>query len=336
VRRRLGPRVGALTANFVPLEQSICGKIEILYMAEETQMLRTQQRSQGSFAGQAWRKLRITLEMIKVEHSVFALPFALTGAMLAVSGWPSWRQVFWIVVAMVGARSAAMTFNRIADRDYDARNPRTEKRALPAGQLTLRFAVAFTAVSAALLVLAAWELNPLAFKLSPVALALLLLYSYTKRFTLLSHIVLGMSLGLSPVAAWIALRGDVSWAVVILGVAVTLWVAGFDIFYACQDIAFDRTVDLHSIPKKFGVMAALYASAALHVLMLGLLVMLAEMSGLGWIALAGLAAVAALLAYEHLLVKPSDLSRVNAAFFTINGYISVLFFLTWAAAILVR
>ena len=305
-------------------------------MAEETQMLRTQQRSQGSFAGQAWRKLRITLEMIKVEHSVFALPFALTGAMLAVSGWPSWRQVFWIVVAMVGARSAAMTFNRIADRDYDARNPRTEKRALPAGQLTLRFAVAFTAVSAALLVLAAWELNPLAFKLSPVALALLLLYSYTKRFTLLSHIVLGMSLGLSPVAAWIALRGDVSWAVVILGVAVTLWVAGFDIFYACQDIAFDRTVDLHSIPKKFGVMAALYASAALHVLMLGLLVMLAEMSGLGWIALAGLAAVAALLAYEHLLVKPSDLSRVNAAFFTINGYISVLFFLTWAAAILVR
>lgn len=305
-------------------------------MAEETQMLPTQQPSPGSLAGQAWRKLRITLEMIKVEHSVFALPFALTGAMLAVSGWPSWRQVFWIVVAMVGARSAAMTFNRIADRKYDARNPRTEKRALPAGHLTLRFAVAFTAVSAALLVLAAWELNPLAFKLSPVALALLLLYSYTKRFTLLSHIVLGMSLGLSPVAAWIALRGDVSWAVVILGVAVMLWVAGFDIIYACQDIAFDRTVDLHSIPKKFGVTAALYASAALHVLMLGLLVIVAEMSGLGWIALAGLAAVAALLAYEHLLVKPTDLSRVNAAFFTINGYISVLFFLTWAAAILVR
>jgi len=336
VRRRLGPRVGALTANFVPLEQSICGKIEILYMAEETQMLRTQQRSQGSFAGQAWRKLRITLEMIKVEHSVFALPFALTGAMLAVSGWPSWRQVFWIVVAMVGARSAAMTFNRIADRDYDARNPRTEKRALPAGQLTLRFAVAFTAVSAALLVLAAWELNPLAFKLSPVALALLLLYSYTKRFTLLSHIVLGMCLGLSPVAAWIALRGDVSWSVILLGVAVTLWVAGFDIIYACQDVAFDRAANLHSIPKKFGIAAALYASASLHVLMLALLVIVAQMSGLGWLALAGLMLVAALLAYEHLLVKPSDLSRLNAAFFTINGYISVLFFLTWAAAILIR
>lgn len=305
-------------------------------MAEETQMFPTEGQSPGSFAGQAWRKLKITLEMIKVEHSVFALPFALTGAMLAVQGWPSWSQVFWIVVAMVGARSAAMTFNRIADRDFDARNPRTVKRALPAGHLSLRFAVAFTAVSSALLVLAAWELNPLAFKLSPVALALLLLYSYTKRFTLLSHIVLGMCLGLSPVAAWIALRGDVSWAVIFLGVAVTLWVAGFDIIYACQDIEFDHTMGLLSIPRKFGIAAALYASAALHILMLALLVMVAQMSGLGWVALGGLVLVAALLAYEHLLVKPSDLSRVNAAFFTINGYISVLFFLTWAAAILVR
>ncbi len=305
-------------------------------MAEEIQMFPTGGQSPGSFAGQVWRKLKITLEMIKVEHSVFALPFALTGAMLAADGWPAWRQVFWIVVAMVGARSAAMTFNRIADREFDARNPRTERRALPAGHLTMRFAVAFTVVSAALLVLAAWELNPLAFKLSPVALALLLLYSYTKRFTLLSHIVLGTCLGLSPVAAWIALRGDVSLAIVILGVAVTLWVAGFDIIYACQDVVFDHTMDLHSIPKKFGIAAALYASAALHVLMLALLVIVARMSGLGWIALSGLVPVGALLAYEHLLVKPSDLSRVNAAFFTINGYISILFFLTWAAAILVR
>jgi 4-hydroxybenzoate polyprenyltransferase len=305
-------------------------------MSEETQTYRTQQQLPGSFAGQLWRKLRITLEMIKVEHSVFALPFALTGAMLAANGWPAWRQVFWIVVAMVGARSAAMTFNRIADRDFDARNPRTEKRALPGGHLTLRFAVAFTAVSAALLVLAAWELNPLAFKLSPVALALLLLYSYTKRFTLMSHIVLGTCLGLSPVAAWIALRGDISLAVVIMGVAVTLWVAGFDIIYACQDVTFDHSMGLHSIPGKFGIPAALYASAALHVLTLALLVRVAQLSGLGWIALGGLVAVAALLAYEHLLVKPSDLSRVNAAFFTINGYISVLFFLTWAAAILLR
>lgn len=305
-------------------------------MTEETQMLPKQGQAPGSFLRQVWSKLRVTLEMIKVEHSVFALPFALTGAMLAVQGWPNWRQVFWIVVAMVGARSAAMTFNRIADREFDARNPRTQERALPAGHLTLRFAVGFTVVSAALLVLAAWELNPLAFKLSPVALALLLLYSYTKRFTLLSHIVLGMCLGLSPVAAWIALRGDVSWSAVMLGVAVTLWVAGFDVIYACQDVDFDRATELHSIPKRFGVRAALYASALLHVLMLGLLVMVAQMSGLGWIAMAGLAAVAALLAYEHLLVKPSDLSRLNAAFFTINGYISVLFFLTWAAAILIR
>jgi len=305
-------------------------------MTEETQMFQTPGQSPGSSVRQAWSKLRITLEMIKVEHSVFALPFALTGAMLAAQGWPSWRQVFWIVVAMVGARSAAMAFNRIADREFDARNPRTEKRALPAGHLTLGFAAAFTAVSAALLVLAAWELNPLAFKLSPVALALLLLYSYTKRFTLLSHIVLGMCLGLSPVAAWIALRGNVSWSVILLGVAVTLWVAGFDIIYACQDVAFDRAANLHSIPKKFGIAAALYASASLHVLMLALLVIVAQMSGLGWLALAGLMLVAALLAYEHLLVKPSDLSRLNAAFFTINGYISVLFFLTWAAAILIR
>jgi 4-hydroxybenzoate polyprenyltransferase len=292
--------------------------------------------AQAPFVKQAWSKFRTTLEMIKFEHSVFALPFALTGAMLAVGGWPSWRQLFWIAVAMVGARSAAMTFNRIADLKFDARNPRTQARALPAGRLSLRFAAGFTVAACGLLVLAAWELNPLAFKLSPFALALLLLYSYTKRFTLLSHIILGLCLGLSPVAAWIALRGDVSWSVILLGVAVTLWVAGFDMIYSCQDVAFDRDAGLHSIPKRFGVAAALYASAALHVLMLGLLVVVARMSGLGWIAFGGLVAVAALLAYEHLLVKPSDLSRLNAAFFTVNGYISILFFLTWAASILTR
>jgi len=301
-------------------------------MSEQAQML----PRQAPFLKQAWSTLWTTLEMIKFEHSVFALPFALTGAMLAVGGWPSWRQIFWITVAMVGARSAAMAFNRIADREIDAQNPRTQARALPAGHLSLRFAAGFTVAAAALLVLAAWELNPLAFKLSPVALALLLLYSYTKRFTLLSHVVLGACLGLSPVAAWIALRGDVSASVILLGVAVTLWVAGFDMIYACQDVAFDRYMELHSVAKRFGVAAALYASAALHVLMLGLLVVVAGMSGLGWIALGGLVAVAALLAYEHLLVKPSDLSRLNAAFFTVNGYISILFFLSWAASILMR
>ncbi len=281
-------------------------------------------------------KARTTLAMIKFEHSVFALPFALTGAMLAVRGWPSWRQLLWLVVAMVGARSAAMTFNRIADRRLDALNPRTKMRALPAGQLSLRFAAGFTLVSCALLVLAARQLNPLAFKLSPVAIAILLGYSFTKRFTLLSHFVLGGCLGMSPVAAWIALRGDVGASVLLLGAAVTLWVAGFDIIYACQDVEFDRAQRLRSFPERYGIRAALGASAGLHAVMLALLVVVAHMERLGWVALAGLVVVAALLAYEHSLVKPHDLSRLNAAFFTVNGYISLLFFCSWAAALLIH
>lgn len=281
-------------------------------------------------------KLRTTLEMIKFEHSIFALPFALTGAMLAARGWPAWRQVLWLIVAMVGARSAAMTFNRIADLKLDALNPRTRMRALPTGQLSLRFALGFTLLSCALLVLAARELSPLAFKLSPLALALLLVYSYTKRFTVLSHIVLGACLGMSPIAAWIALRGDVSLSVLLLGAAVTLWTAGFDIIYACQDVEFDHALGLHSIPKRYGIRAALYTSAILHVLMFALLVTVARMENLGWVAMAGLIAVACLLTYEHALVKPSDLSRVNAAFFTVNGYVSVLFFVTWATDILIH
>jgi 4-hydroxybenzoate polyprenyltransferase len=275
-------------------------------------------------------RIRTTLEMIKFEHSVFALPFALTGALLAVRGWPTGRQVVWIIVAMVGARSAAMTFNRIADFRFDALNPRTRMRALPAGHLSVRFAAGFTAVSCALLVLAAWELNPLAFKLSPLALALLLAYSYTKRFTWLSHLVLGACLGLSPIAAWIALRGDIGRSVVLLGAAVTLWVAGFDILYACQDVEFDHHIGLHSVPRRYGIRTALIVSASLHLLTLGLLLAVARRERLGWVALAGLAVVALLLAYEHSLVRPSDLSRLNAAFFTINGYVSVLFFATWA------
>ncbi len=279
-------------------------------------------------------KIRTTLEMIKFEHSVFALPFALTGAMLAVRGWPTWRQLFWLIVAMVGARSAAMTFNRIADLKLDALNPRTKTRALVTGQLSLRFALGLAVVTCGLLVLAAYELHPLAFKLSPVALAVVLLYSYTKRFTWLSHFILGTCLGISPVAAWIALRGDLKPGVLLLGAAVVLWVAGFDIIYACQDIDFDRAQGLHSIPSRYGIAAGLYASAGLHVLMLVLLLVVARMESLGWAAFAGLAAVAALLAYEHALVRPSDLSRVNAAFFTVNGYISLLFFVTWAADVL--
>ncbi len=290
----------------------------------------------ASPASSVFAKLRTTLEMIKFEHSVFALPFALTGAMLAVRGWPSWRQLLWLIVAMIGARSAAMTFNRIADRKLDALNPRTQMRALPSGQLSLPFAAGFTAVSCALLVLAAYELNPLAFKLSPLALAVLLGYSFTKRFSVVSHLILGACLGMSPIAAWIALRGDLSVSVLVLGAAVAFWVAGFDIIYACQDVEFDHAQGLHSLPRRYGIATALRASALLHLLMFALLVLVARMENLGWVALGGLVAVAALLAYEHALVKPHDLWRVNAAFFTVNGAISLLFFATWAADILIH
>ena len=291
--------------------------------------------SAGDSAG-LFSKIRITLEMIKIEHSIFALPFALTGAMLAMRGLPSWRQILWLIVAMVGARSAAMAFNRIADLKFDALNPRTKMRALPKGELSVRFAAAFTVVSCALLVLAAWELNPLAFKLSPVAIALLLGYSFTKRVTAISHLVLGLCLGASPIAAWIALRGDLGIPVLLLGAAVTLWVAGFDIIYACQDVEFDHALGLHSIPRRYGVRAALWVSALLHVGTLALLLAVARMENLGWVAFAGLAVVGVLLAYEHSLIKPSDLSRVNAAFFTVNGFVSILFFLTWAADLLMH
>ena len=281
-------------------------------------------------------KLHTTLEMIKFEHSIFALPFALVGAMLAVHGWPTWRQVFWLIVAMVGARCAAMTFNRIADRNIDALNPRTKMRALPAGRLTLRFAVGFTVFSCGLLALAAWELSPLAFMLSPLAIAVLLLYSYTKRFTMFSHIVLGIADGLAPIAAWIALRNNISLSVLLLGAAVAFWVGGFDLIYACQDIDFDRRIGIHSFPQRFGVTAALYGSVASHLAMVALLAEVIKLEHLGWLAMAGLALMAALLAYEHWIVRPSDLSRLNAAFFNVNGYISLLFFLTWGADILRR
>jgi 4-hydroxybenzoate polyprenyltransferase len=275
------------------------------------------------------------LEMIKFEHSVFALPFALVGALLAaraVGEFPSWRQLLWIVVAMVGARSAAMTINRIADREYDARNPRTANRALPKGELSVGFAWVFTLAASALLVLAAWQLNPLALKLSPVALAVLFFYSYTKRFTSWAHFVLGFCLGMSPAAAWIAIRGSLDGRMLILCAAVTLWVGGFDVLYACQDVEFDRHAGLYSIPKKFGVARALVIARGMHAIMIALLVWLALSFRLGWPAWAGICVVAALLAYEHSLVKPDDLSKMNAAFFAVNGYISLLFLLSWGAA----
>jgi 4-hydroxybenzoate polyprenyltransferase len=276
--------------------------------------------------------------MIKIEHSVFALPFALVGALLAAragGSLPTWRQILWIVVAMVGARSAAMTVNRIADREYDGRNPRTAKRALPAGELSVTFAWMFTLLATTVLVVAAWQLNSLALKLSPLALAILFLYSYTKRFTSFSHLVLGFCLGISPAAAWIAVRGSLDWRMLILCGAVTLWVGGFDVLYACQDVEFDSTVDLYSIPKRFGVARALSVARAMHILMIGLLGWLAWSFQLAWPAWVGIGVVAALLAYEHSLVKPDDLSKMNAAFFTVNGYISLLFLLFWGAAALV-
>lgn len=285
-------------------------------------------------------RLRTVLEMIKFEHSVFALPFALVAALLAASvagGLPAWRQIAWIIVAMVGARSAAMTMNRIADVEYDRRNPRTANRALATGQLSVGFAWAFTMAASALLVIAAWQLNRLALELSPVALAILFLYSYTKRFTSLSHFVLGFCLGISPAAAWIAIRGSLDWRMLILCAAVTLWVGGFDVLYACQDVEFDQAVGLYSIPKRLGVSRALLFARGMHIVMVGLLIWLAASFHLNWLAWAGIAVVAGLLVYEHSLVKHDDLSKINAAFFTVNGYISLLFLLFWgAAAVLMR
>jgi 4-hydroxybenzoate polyprenyltransferase len=281
-------------------------------------------------------RIRVVLEMIKFEHSVFALPFALVGALLAAraeGGLPTWWQVLWIVIAMVGARSAAMTMNRIADREYDRRNPRTANRALPAGELSVGFAWAFAILASAVLVIAAWQLNRLALELSPVALLILFFYSYTKRFTSWSHFVLGFCLGISPAAAWIAVRGSLDARMLILCAAVTLWVGGFDVLYACQDVEFDRAEGLHSIPKKLGVAKALLFARAMHVVMVALLAWLAWSFHLAWPAWAGIAVVAALLAYEHSLVKPNDLSKMNAAFFAVNGYISLLFLLFWGAAV---
>ena len=283
------------------------------------------------------QKLRTTLVMIKFEHSVFALPFALTGALLAARfagpGWPEWRQIGWIVVAMVGARSAAMTMNRIADLEYDRRNPRTAGRALVTGALTLRFAWVFTLLSSGVLVFAAWKLNRLAFLLSPVALAALFLYSYTKRFTSYSHLVLGFCLGIAPAAAWIAVTGSLDWRMLLLCAAVTLWVAGFDVLYALQDVDFDRSAGLHSIPEKFGIARALLMARAMHAGVVVLLAWLAWSFQLAWPAWAGVAAVAGLLVYEQSLVAPDDLSRLDAAFFTTNGFISILFFVSWGTAI---
>ena len=283
-----------------------------------------------------FRNLGVTLEMIKWEHSVFALPFALCGAMLAANGIPSGHTLLWIVVAMVSARSAAMAFNRLADASIDAENPRTRTRALPAGTLTPAFVATFVLVSCGVFLLAAWQLNRLTLLLSPIALAVVLLYSYTKRFTRWSHLFLGLALGIAPSAAWIAVRGSLDPRILLLTAAVTFWVAGFDVLYSCQDYDYDRDAGLHSVPRYFGIGGALWVARLFHVIMLGLLIALVVVFGLGKLAIVGVIAVAALLTYEHSLVSSNDLSKLNAAFFTMNGVISVLFFLFVAGDLVSR
>ena len=285
------------------------------------------------------RKLRLTLEMIKFEHSLFALPFAATGALLAIreGGFAEpglGRKLLWILVAMVAARSAAMTFNRLVDAALDARNPRTRGRHLPTGLLSRSFAWGFAAIATLVFLAAARALNPLCFQLAPVALAVVCLYSFTKRFTTFSHLILGLALGIAPAGAWIAFRASLDARILWLTAAVTLWTAGFDIIYACQDYEFDTREGLLSYPMRFGIATALKISRAFHAAMVACLLALVVSFRLGALSVAGVAVVAALLVYEHRLVKPDDLSRADAAFFTVNGFVSVLFSLIWAADIL--
>ena len=290
----------------------------------------------ASITGSFWKSTAVTLEMIKWEHSVFALPFALTGAFLAAGGCPSLRVLGLIVVCMVAARSAAMAFNRLVDRKLDAVNPRTATRALPAGALSAGFVGGFVVAGSVVFLVAAGMLNQLSLELAPVALAVLLAYSYMKRLTRWSHLVLGLALGIAPAAAWIAVRGTLDVRIVALTLAVLLWVGGFDVLYACQDFDHDRIVGLNSVPQAFGLEAAFWIARAMHVCMLLMLVWITSLFGLGKVAVAGVAAVAVLLAYEHSIVSPKDMRRMNAAFFTLNGIISVMFFLFVATDLLLR
>ena len=272
--------------------------------------------------------------MIKFEHTLFALPFAFLSAVLAANGLPEWRQILWITVAMVGARSAAMTFNRIADRDIDAENPRTKNRELPSGKLSVGFAWAFLFASTAVFLLAAYSLNWLTFALSPVALASVLGYSYAKRFTAFAHLLLGWALAISPTAAWIAVRGSIDSEVpLLISLLVLMWTAGFDVMYACQDFEFDRKSGLRSIPARYGITNSLWIARLFHFQAFIVLLLLYAVTDLGWLALFGVFAVGALLVYQHTLVRPNDLSRMNAAFFTTNAFVSVILFATFGGAV---
>jgi 4-hydroxybenzoate polyprenyltransferase len=275
--------------------------------------------------------------MIKIEHTLFALPFAFLGAVLAADGVPTLRQFLWITLAMVGARSCAMAFNRIADREIDARNPRTQSRAIPAGALSVKFVWAFTLISAALFFIAAAMLNRLTLILAPVALASILLYSYTKRWTFLSHLVLGWCLAIAPAGAWVAVRGALDSPLpFLLSAVVLLWTAGFDILYACQDYDFDRAEGLNSIPAKVGIARALWIARLFHAGAFSALIALYLMTNLGALALVGVIGTGALLVYQHTLVRASDLSRLNAAFFTTNAFVSLILFLTFGGAVLIK
>ena len=291
----------------------------------------------GSNLSTTLHNVRITLEMIKIEHTLFALPFAFLGAVLAARGFPSISQLFWITLAMVGARSAAMAFNRIADRQYDARNPRTRTRAIPAGLLSVGFVWVFTIAASALFFVAAARLNRLTLMLAPVALACVLLYSLTKRWTLLSHIVLGWCLSMAPTGAWIAVRGALDGPVpLLLSLVVLLWTAGFDVLYACQDFDFDRREGLRSIPARFGIRQALWIARVLHAGAFAALIALYWVVQLGSLALIGVLVTGTLLVYQHTLVRANDLSRLNAAFFTTNAFVSVILFVTFGGAVLLN
>ncbi len=281
-----------------------------------------------------WTKLKTTLSMIKFEHTLFALPFAFLGAVLAADGLPTWWQILWITVAMFGARSAAMTFNRIIDRNFDAANPRTANRELPSGKLSVSFAWAFFVVSVGLFEFAAYSLNWLTFALSPVALLSVLGYSYAKRFTVFAHLILGWALAISPTAAWIAVRGAIDSEVpLLLSLLVMMWTAGFDVLYACQDYEYDKKAGLRSIPARFGIKNSLNIARIFHFQAFIVLVLLYFVTGLGWLALVGVLAVGALMIYQHTLVKPNDLSRMNAAFFTTNAFVSIILFVTFGGAV---
>ena len=282
------------------------------------------------------RPLRTTLEMIRFSHTLFALPFAILSAVLAAGGWPPAATLGKILLAMVGARSAAMAHNRLADRELDAANPRTATRALPAGTLSIDYVRAFLAVSVGIFLLAAASLNRLALLLSPVALAILFFYSYTKRFTSLSHLLLGLCLAIAPVGAWIAVRGELEVLPILLGLAVLFWTAGFDVIYSLQDEDHDRRVGLHSLPARFGARAALAISAIFHAVMVALLVAVWRTAGGGALFAAGIAATAAALVYQHAIVRPGNLSRVNSAFFTANGFVSLVLALCGIADVLTR